>query len=145
MCIEIAQVQPKAPWYEAWFGTDYYHQLYGTHDEREAADFVDALVAHLHPSSGARALDVGCGMGRHSRALAAHGLDVTGVDLSPSSIRQASRHATPTLRFHRHDMLEPFGRRYDYVFNFFTSFGYFEAEHHERVMRHRDAVERGAR
>jgi SAM-dependent methyltransferase len=126
------QAPAAAPWYATWFDTDYYHQLYASRDDREANEFVDALVAHLRPAPGARMLDVGCGAGRHSRALAAHGFDVTGFDLSASSIRQARRHTSDSLRFFRHDMRRPFGRRiFDHVFNFFTSFGYFadEAEH----------------
>jgi len=134
------------PWYAAWFDTDYYHQLYANRDDHEAAEFVDALLARLAPAPGARMLDVGCGAGRHARALAARGFDVTGFDLSASSIREARKHTSPALRFFRHDMRQPFGARaFDHVFNFFTSFGYFadEAEH-ARVMRNlTDAVAPG--
>ena len=128
---------PEAPWYATWFDTTYYHQLYAGRDDREATEFVDALVAWLRPRSGARMLDVGSGAGRHARALAAHGFDVTGFDLSAASVRQARRHTSDSLRFFRHDMRQPFGAgHFDHVFNFFTSFGYFadEAEH-ARVMR----------
>jgi len=130
------------PWYAAWFDTSYYHQLYARRDDHEAAEFVDALVAHLEPKPGARMLDVGSGAGRHARALAAHGFDVTGFDLSPASVREARRHASDSLRFFRHDMRQPFGcGHFDYVFNFFTSFGYFadEAEH-DRVMQNLTAA-----
>ena len=55
------------------------------------------------------------------------GFDVTGIDLAASSIRQAKRSETEKLRFYRHDMRIPFGRNaFDIVFNFFTSFGYFD-------------------
>src|SRR5262245_54724747 len=66
-----ATATPSRPWFESWFDTPYYHQLYGRHDEQEAAGFVEALVSHLLPADGSRMLDVGCGAGRHSRALAA--------------------------------------------------------------------------
>lgn len=135
--ISAAPAAPIAPWFETWFDTPYYHQLYGSHDESEAAGFVDALVARLQPGEAATMLDLGCGAGRHSRSLAAHGFDVTGLDLAGASIRAASAHETPALRFRRHDMRVPYGeQQYDYVFNFFTSFGYFaSAAEHDAVVR----------
>ena len=52
-----------------------------------------ALRRWLRVSPGARVLDVGCGIGRWSCRLAARGATVTGVDLSPTMIVQASRRA----------------------------------------------------
>jgi SAM-dependent methyltransferase len=49
------------------------------------------------------------------------------MDLAASSISEAKKSEQPRLRFLQHDMRVPFGRNtFDYVFNFFTSFGYFE-------------------
>lgn len=45
----------------------------------------------LHP--GAHLLDAGCGSGQFALALAARGVRVTGVDLSPEMIRLARRNA----------------------------------------------------
>ncbi len=50
------------------------------------------LAADYCPSSG-RALDAGCGAGCWSMILAAHGFEVTGVDLSPTSIAWANQKA----------------------------------------------------
>jgi SAM-dependent methyltransferase len=52
-----------------------------------------ALLPWLDVKPGTRVLDVGCGVGRWSRLLAAKGAQVTGVDLSPTMIAQAQRRA----------------------------------------------------
>jgi SAM-dependent methyltransferase len=52
-----------------------------------------ALRPWLDVKPGTRVLDVGCGVGRWSRQLAAKGALVTGVDLSPTMIAQAQRRA----------------------------------------------------
>jgi SAM-dependent methyltransferase len=44
----------------------------------------------LHPG---RALDLGCGMGRHSMYLAVHGWQVTGLDLAGRALRTARQRA----------------------------------------------------
>jgi SAM-dependent methyltransferase len=123
---------PQSEWFSSWFDSPHYHTLYAHRDDREAAGFIDSLIARLHPDGSARALDLGCGAGRHARQLASHGLNVVGLDLSIHSIQAARRFEHPRLRFARHDMRRPFGANaFDYVFNLFTSFGYFgdPAEH----------------
>jgi len=123
-------------WFKQWFDSSFYHQLYANRDENEAAAFVDELVNELRPAARSRMLDLGCGSGRHSKYLASKGFDVTGIDLAASSIRQAKKSETEMLHFYRHDMRIPFGRNaFDNVFNFFTSFGYFDdpAEDHKVV------------
>src|ERR1700736_6426623 len=52
-----------------------------------------ALRRWLDVKPGTRVLDVGCGVGRWSRLLAARGAQVTGVDLSPTMIDEARRRA----------------------------------------------------
>src|SRR5262249_31310442 len=85
------------------------------------------LIAWLQPASGSSILDLGCGSGRHSRYLASMGFDVTGLDLSAESINQARKAERSNLHFNRQDMRQPFGTgAFHYVFNLFTSFGYFE-------------------
>jgi SAM-dependent methyltransferase len=127
----------RSEWFETWFDSFHYHKLYAYRDDAEAARFLGELIGRLEPRRGARVLDLGCGAGRHSKYLASAGLEVTGMDLSAGSIREAKTSERPGLRFLQHDMRVPFGRNaFDYVFNFFTSFGYFEEpDEHLAVVR----------
>jgi len=138
----------STPWFAAWFDSPHYHTLYAHRSDTEAAAFIDALIDRLQPGDDASILDLGCGAGRHARYLASKGFDVTGLDLSAASIRRAQRFERPGLRFRRHDMRVPFGRQaFDYVFNMFTSFGYFaDAAEHQRVVRNiANALQPGGR
>ena len=123
-------------WFKDWFNSPYYHLLYQNRDESEASRFIERLLEHLHPPKNARMLDIACGKGRHALQLASKGYDVTGIDLSPESIKFAEQFSHEKLQFFVHDMRRPFWIRYfNYAFNFFTSFGYFETmrEHDGRL------------
>ena len=116
-------------WFENWFGSPFYKLLYQNRDEQEAQAFVETLLQHLQPAAHSRMLDIACGEGRYARQLADHGFDVTGIDLSMSSIDKAKANELEHLEFFVHDMRFPFYINYfDYAFNFFTSFGYFNKE-----------------
>jgi SAM-dependent methyltransferase len=129
-------MKPHA-WYEEWFNSPFYHKLYFEHDEKEAEAFIHRLLDHIKPTPASRMLDVACGKGRHSRILADLGYDVTGIDLSPSSIRFAKQFENEHLEFFIHDMRLPFRSNYfNIAFNFFTSFGYFPTRReHDNAVR----------
>lgn len=119
-------------WFATWFDSSYYHLLYQHRDDTEAQFFMDNLVKHLQVPNKAQILDLACGKGRHSIYLANKGFDVTGVDLSPESIEHARQFEQEYLHFDTHDMREKLTvGPFDFIFNLFTSFGYFstEAEH----------------
>ena len=116
-------------WFKDWFNTSYYHKLYQHRDESEAHRFIDHLCAYLKIKKGSKILDLACGKGRHALHLAKKGYNTTGVDLSEESISKAKEHAIENANFEVHDMRETFiEKEFDYVFNLFTSFGYFEAD-----------------
>ncbi len=122
-------------WYKNWFNSTFYHKLYFKRDEKEAEAFINQLIQRLQPPPTAKMLDVACGKGRHCKILAAKGFQVTGIDISPDSIRHAKKAEKENLEFFVHDMRLLFRSNYfNYVFNFFTSFGYF------RTRREHDAA-----
>jgi len=115
-------------WFTSWFDTPYYHILYQDRDFEEAQTFMKKITKSLALKKGQSILDLACGKGRHAINLNNLGYDVTGVDLSPASILYAKDFENKTLHFDVHDMCKPYPKKFDAVFNLFTSFGYFEKE-----------------
>lgn len=114
-------------WFEEWFNSPYYHQLYCNRSEEEAAAFMDKIFKQLAMNPGALILDAACGKGRHSRTLAQLGMNVTGIDLSPNSIGFAKQFESEKLHFDVCDIRDVYRSLYfDYVLNLFSSFGYFD-------------------
>ncbi|MBK7139600.1 MAG: class I SAM-dependent methyltransferase [Bacteroidetes bacterium] len=115
-------------WFQTWFNSKYYHVLYKNRDENEAQDFINSVFGKFEIPTNSRILDLACGKGRHAAYMTQNGMDVTGLDLSLNSIETAiHNYKLPNLEFAVHDMRNPSRiNYYDYVFNFFTSIGYFE-------------------
>jgi SAM-dependent methyltransferase len=119
-------------WFEDWFNSTYYHLLYSHRDEEEANQFMQNLLTKLVPEPHSKILDLACGKGRHAQFIASKGFDVIGIDLSENSIAEALQKSNAKLQFFEHDMRFPFRINYfDYVFNLFTSFGYFNNQRDE--------------
>lgn len=93
----------------------------------KAAEKISSLMG-MKP--GDRVLDLACGFGRHSLALARMGYAVTGVDLNPDFISEASSRSGELdldARFICRDMrefIEPEG--FSHIILMYNSFGYFE-------------------
>lgn len=117
---------PERPpeWYRDWFGEEYL-ALYPHRDEEEAKAAVDLVCRGCAPPEGI-ILDLACGAGRHMLEFERRGLKPIGLDLSAALLQQA-HDRLPDLRLVRGDMRHlPFAdRSFQYVANFFTSFGYF--------------------
>ncbi len=111
-------------WYREWFGQDYL-DLYAHRDAEDAERSVAFVAERLGPEPPRAVLDLACGAGRHTAALRRRGLRALGVDLSLTLLTQR-----PDLPRVRGDMrCLPFvDGSFDWVLNFFTSFGYFESE-----------------
>ncbi|MFK8039094.1 MAG: class I SAM-dependent methyltransferase [Crocinitomicaceae bacterium] len=116
-------------WFESWFDTKYYHILYKNRDESEAEFFIKKITEKLDIQANKTLLDLACGKGRHAMFLNTLGYNVVGVDLSASSIKSAKKSENNRLKFFTHDMRDPIeGYKFDFVFNLFTSIGYFDDE-----------------
>ena len=114
-------------WFVNWFDSKYYHILYKSRNDGEAAFFADNLSVYLKLKDSDLIWDLACGTGRHAYYLSKKNINVTGTDLSENCIKTASKLSNENLEFFIHDMRTPFRINYfDYVFNLFTSIGYFE-------------------
>ncbi len=117
-------------WFEEWFGEDYL-ALYPHRDQAEADELIALIGRSVGWSAGWRVLDVGCGAGRHARALESAGARCFGLDLSAALLRRARGLTTAPLI--RADMraLPVRPASMNLTVNLFTSFGYFasDAEH----------------
>ncbi|MFL6193749.1 MAG: class I SAM-dependent methyltransferase [Thermoanaerobaculia bacterium] len=114
------------PWYKEWFGEEYL-ELYSHRDDSEAdvnADFVERHLLGPHPRA---VLDLACGAGRHTAALRRRGYRTLGVDLSLTLLARMRASGLPRVAGDMRRL--PFKpASFDWVLNFFTSFGYFAAE-----------------
>ena len=116
-------------WYKEWFDSQYYHILYNKRDYKEAENFLTNLMAYLTPLPDSIFLDAACGKGRHAIYIEKLGFNIDGFDLSGNSIKIAKKHQNEQLKFYVNDIRKPLKKNYyNYVFNLFTSFGYFDDE-----------------
>ena len=90
-------MSPESAWPAAgeFLGKAYLRYSFTKGTEQEVA----FLVEHLGLAPGMRVLDVGCGPGRHARALAERGIEVVGVDISQRFVELAAEGAPPNATF----------------------------------------------
>ncbi len=113
-------------WYKSAFTRDYL-QIYSHRDSAEAEEDLKQLLTHLNLPAHPLCLDLGCGFGRHLAYLNERGITTIGFDLSRDLIEYGQAQ-WPNLRLVmvQADMRQiPFRAAFDFVFSFFTSFGYF--------------------
>jgi SAM-dependent methyltransferase len=119
---------------DEWFADEsIWKDLYPFHFPESAfaaADEQMEKILRLTDLGGGKVLDLCCGPGRHTVALAKRGFTVTAVDRSSFLLQHArarAGQANLSVEFVLEDMRR-FSRpaTFDLIINFFTSFGYFD-------------------
>lgn len=136
----------KRGWWEEYFDEAfveiYRDFLTPERTERE----VEGLREMVALPPGGAVLDLACGWGRHSVALARAGFRVTGLDFSETLLARARKRAKAAgveVEFVRGDMREvPWRGRFDAVLSLYSSLGYWLSDAEDlRVLRGaRDAL-----
>jgi SAM-dependent methyltransferase len=97
-----------------------------------------AFVAYWLPLPAySDVLDLCCGQGRHARALAACGYNVTGVDINAAALAAARRMPNELIVYLQHDMrrLAELPGSFDAAICLWQSFGYFDSATNADVLR----------
>lgn len=126
-------------WYKGMYGDHYYRASFAAMSEERTVEEVALITKALNLVPDSDILDLCCGPGRHTIALAKEGYRMSGLDLSGEYIDIAKKEAAEAgvdIDFRVGDMrLIPFEQKFDAVINIFTSFGYFqEDEENEKVL-----------
>lgn len=113
-------------WADAYFGDLYLDSVVDLLGPALSAVEADAVVALLGVGGGDRVLDLGCGHGRHARAMAPRVRAVAGVDRSAAYLRLAA--ARPGLALVRGDVrsLPLRSSAFDAAFSWYASLFMFD-------------------
>jgi SAM-dependent methyltransferase len=102
-------------------------QMVGEEQTKSEVEFIQRELGLLPP---ARILDVPCGGGRHSLALAAAGFQMTGVDISADFLKAACSASSTrelSVTWELREMRDlPWKQEFDGAFCFGNSFGYYD-------------------
>jgi SAM-dependent methyltransferase len=130
-------VKAETNWWQSFFNgvaVDLWLRAVPSEQNDREADF---LARALDARAGAELLDIPCGGGRLSLALARRGYRVTGIDLSPAFLEHArSCDPSAAVTWERRDMRDlPWRARFDGAFCFGNSFGYMDDDGNAAFLR----------
>lgn len=125
-------------WTKKYFDELYLKFFLETQKDEITQKQVDLISKFI--KNGGYILDAGCGIGRHSIALAKCGFSVLGIDSSALYVEkakeQASRIKTTNVEFKVLDMRQiQIQNQFDAVINIWSSFGYFDDETNARIIK----------
>jgi 2-polyprenyl-3-methyl-5-hydroxy-6-metoxy-1,4-benzoquinol methylase len=119
-------------WYEEWFNTTEYLEVYNKRNDVEAETLADLILSNIKIESEAKILDMTAGAGRHAINFARRGFNVTAVDLSKNLLKVAKENASVydfNIDFVHSDIRKfETSDKFDLVLNLFTSIGYFDSD-----------------
>jgi SAM-dependent methyltransferase len=117
-------------WWQTFFSglmVESWLQMVGEEQTKGEVEFIKKELGVTPP---AKILDVPCGGGRHSLALAAAGFQMTGVDISADFLKAARASAAErklSVTWEQRDMRDlPWRNTFDGAFCFGNSFGYYD-------------------
>jgi SAM-dependent methyltransferase len=126
-------------WWQNFFhgiALDLWRAAVSAEQTKAEADFIEQ---QLNVGAGAKLLDVPCGNGRLSLALAARGYQLTGVDFASEFIAEAKAKARAEdllVDWQERDMRDlPWAKEFDGAFCFGNSFGYLEEQENEDFLK----------
>ncbi len=127
----------RSAWWRTFFSGPFVDLWLRVTPPEQTRQEVDFLEEALEARAPARLLDVPCGGGRHSLALAARGHEMTGVDLSAGFLEAArSADASRSVTWEQQEMrLIPWVDRFDGAFCFGNSFAYDDDEGNAEFLR----------
>ena len=123
---------------EGTFGDDYLYFYEESIDDEHSDSDTAEILGLLDLPAGSRILDAPCGHGRIARRLAAAGMLVTGVDITPGYVEQARAGAQPSrgaVDYLVGDVRSlPVEGPFDAVVCWLNSFGYYDDADCHRVL-----------
>jgi SAM-dependent methyltransferase len=123
-------MEPSVDWWRTFFSGPVVESWLKMPTEEQTGQEAAFIREELGSPPPARLLDVPCGGGRHSLALARLGYDMTGVDLSVDFLDAARTQPSPgpgSVAWEHREMRDlPWPERFDGAFCLGNSFGYLD-------------------
>ena len=118
-----------AEWFEDWFASDQYLNVYKHRDESDAQKLLSLISKHITLTKDELILDAACGAGRYTNLLLKKGYKVIGFDLSLPLLKKASvdsyKYMSDGIYFRADIRTIGLKKKFSLILNVFTSFGYF--------------------